>query len=520
MELRTEILIIGGGATGAGLARDLSLRGVGCVLVEKGDLGSGASGRNQGLLHSGGRYAVSDPHTARECIAENRILRRIAPHVIEETGGLFVSLPEDGLGFQGSFIEACGEAGIEASLLTPEQALAREPNLAPSLLGAVEVPDGAIDPFGLVLANVRDARDHGARLFPRTEVTSVTLSRGRIETVFAKDGMSGEQYSIIPSYVINATGAWANHFLGLVGITIDLALSKGSMLITNRRLTHMVINRCRPASDGDIIVPNDTVSILGTTSIASHDAEDWDVTSAEVSLILAETSKIVPEIEGGRLIRAYAGVRPLFRFRSEGGEASDRGISRGFSLIDHDERGEISNLMTVTGGKLVTYRLMAEKTADLVCRKMGVGTPCTTHLKDLPDSEGESRGPRRWLRGNDRSLFTQGAVICDCEAVRRDQIEKQMGDRKVRILTEVLHRTRLAKGTCQGGFCAYRLMAMLDDKGVVEGDSAAMLREFLEERWKGVRPILWGAAVREAELVETIYKDVFNLCPPEVKSGV
>ena len=338
MELRTEILIIGGGATGVGLARDLSLRGVGCVVVEKGDLGSGASGRNQGLLHSGCRYAVSDPHTARECIAENRVLRTIAPHVIEETGGLFVSLPEDGLDFQSSFIEACGEAGIESSLLTPEQALAREPNLTPSLLGAVEVPDGAIDPFGLVLANARDAQDHGARLFPHTEVTSVTLSRGRIERVFAKDGMTGEQYSFIPSYVINATGAWANHFLGLVGIKIGLALSKGSMLITNRRLTRMVINRCRPASDGDIIVPNDTVSILGTTSVASHDAEDWEVTSPEVSQILAETSKMVPEIEEGRLIRAYAGVRPLFRFGTETGEASDRGISRGFALIDHGER--------------------------------------------------------------------------------------------------------------------------------------------------------------------------------------
>ena len=520
MEIRTEILIIGGGVTGTGIARDLSLRGVACVLVEKGDLGSGASGRNQGLLHSGGRYAVSDPHTARECIAENRALRTIAPHVIEETGGLFVSLPEDGLGFQNSFIEACGEVGIEVSVLAPEQALAREPNLTPSLLGAVEVPDGAIDPFGLVLANARDAQDRGARLYPRTEVTSVNLNKGRIETVIAKDGVSGEQHSIIPSYVINATGAWANHFLRLVGVRIGLALSKGSMLITNRRLTRMVINRCRPASDGDIIVPNDTVSILGTTSVASHEAEDWEVTSAEVSRIVAETSKMVPEIEEGRLIRAYAGVRPLFRFGTETGQESDRGISRGFSLIDHDERNQVGNLITVTGGKLVTYRLMAEKTADLVCRKMGVGTPCTTHLKILPDLEKEPRWSRRSPRKDGRERSAHSAVICDCEAVRRHQIEKQLGDKKVRILTDVLHRTRLAKGTCQGGFCAYRLMAMLDDKGVVEGDSAAMLREFLEERWKGVRPVLWGTAVREAELVETIYKDVFNLRAPEVKTGV
>ncbi len=174
----------------------------------------------------------------------------------------------------------------------------------------------------------------------------------------------------------------------------------------------------------------------------------------------------------------------------------------------------------MTGGKLVTYRLMAEKTVDLVCRKMGVATPCETHLKNLPDLEEESRRSRRSPHGNDRERFAQGAVICDCEAVRRDRIEEQLGDKKVRILTDVLHRTRLAKGTCQGGFCAYRLMAMLDDRQAVEGDSVAMLREFLEERWKGVRPILWGAAVKEAELVETIYKNVFNIRAPGIKTGV
>src|SRR5512136_1495303 len=107
MKLQTEVLIIGGGVTGVGISRDLSLRGIPSVLVEKGDFASGASGRNHGLLHSGGRYAVSDPEAAKECVAENRILRKIAPHCIEETEGLFVSLPEDGPPFQNRFLRAC-----------------------------------------------------------------------------------------------------------------------------------------------------------------------------------------------------------------------------------------------------------------------------------------------------------------------------------------------------------------------------------------------------------------------------
>ena len=127
MKIQTEAVVIGGGATGVGILRDLSLRGIPSLLIEKGDFLSGASGRNHGLFHSGGRYAVSDPDAARECIAENRILRRIAPHCIEATDGLFVSLPEDGLEFRDLFIKACQEADIPTTVLSPDEALVLEP---------------------------------------------------------------------------------------------------------------------------------------------------------------------------------------------------------------------------------------------------------------------------------------------------------------------------------------------------------------------------------------------------------
>ncbi|MDP2972340.1 MAG: anaerobic glycerol-3-phosphate dehydrogenase subunit A, partial [Deltaproteobacteria bacterium] len=375
MNLKTEVLIIGGGATGAGIARDLSLRGIPSLLIEKGDFLSGASGRNHGLLHSGGRYVVSDPEAARECIAENRILRKIAPHCIEETDGLFVSLPEDGLDFRNRFIQACEEAALPTRLLSREEALSLEPGLNPDLLSAVKVPDGAIDPFELVLANAKDAEAHGAGSLLHTEVTSLLVDGDRVKTVLAKDLLHGEEYLIEASYVINATGAWADQLLKLAGLRIAVALSKGSMLITNQRLSHRVINRCRPPSDGDIVVPNHTVSILGTTSVRLEDAENFEVTPREVSLLIKETSKMLPAIEETRFIRAYAGIRPLFQSVEKG---DDRAISRGFVLIDHEKRDGIRNLITITGGKLVTYRLMAEKTSDLLCRKMGIDVSCTT----------------------------------------------------------------------------------------------------------------------------------------------
>ena len=193
------------------------------------------------------------------------------------------------------------------------------------------------------------------------------------------------------SYVINATGAWANRFLKLADIHLPMALSKGTLLVTNQRVSQRVINRCRKPSDGDIIVPNDLVSILGTTSVRLEEVENFEATASEVDLLIRETSAMIPEIQEARFIRAYAGIRPLVQLESKG---DDRAISRGFTLIDHGERDGVQNLMTITGGKFITYRLMAERTVDLLCRKRGTEISCSTHLKPLPGAR-EAFGPQR-----------------------------------------------------------------------------------------------------------------------------
>jgi len=289
-----------------------------------------------------------------------------------------------------------------------------------------------------------------------------------------------------------------------------MALSKGSMLITNQRLNQRVINRCRPPSDGDIIVPNHTVSILGTTSIRSEEVENFEVTSEEVSLLVKETSRMIPAVQESRLIRAYAGIRPLLHSEIKG---DDRAISRGFTLIDHEKRDGLKNLITITGGKLVTYRLMAEKTTDLLCQKMGIDVSCSTHLKPL---SGAAKFPdlKSRLQKFSQSLFEEGGeTLCDCEWVGREEIEEILKEERLKDLQDILHRTRLAKGTCQGGFCVYRLLGVLNDLRVAEEDSNKILKGFLEERWKGIRPILWGASLKEEELIESIYKEIFNLTP-------
>lgn len=187
MTKEVDVIIIGGGATGAGVARDCALRGIKALLIERGDIATGATGRNHGLLHSGARYAVTDRESAEECIKENMILRRIASHCVEETDGLFISLPEDGLEFQAKFIDACRAAGIRADAIDPKEALLLEPSANPEMIGAVRVPDGAVDPFRLTTANLIDAKLNGAEVLTYHQVEDFIREQNRIVGVIVRD---------------------------------------------------------------------------------------------------------------------------------------------------------------------------------------------------------------------------------------------------------------------------------------------------------------------------------------------
>ena len=145
--IQTEILVIGGGATGAGVVYDLALRGFQTVLVEKRDLSHGTTGRYHGLLHSGGRYVVKDPKAATECIEENIILRHIMPHSLEDTGGFFVFTPWDDPDFADQFVAGCAATGVPCEEIAVAQMLQEEPLLNPAISRCFRVPDGSADSF-------------------------------------------------------------------------------------------------------------------------------------------------------------------------------------------------------------------------------------------------------------------------------------------------------------------------------------------------------------------------------------
>ena len=165
-----------------------------------------------------------------------------------------------------------------------------------------------------------------------------------------------------------------------------------------------MLNRCRKPSDGDILVPGDTVSLIGTTSkkISYDRIDELIVDDDEIEILLDDGEKLVPNLSKTRVLRAYCGVRPLVDATTDVG---GRDISRGIVLIDHQERDGLKGLVTIAGGKLMTYRLMAEMTTNLVCKKLGVEKACLTHQTPLPGSE--KKVPTR----KNREKFQRHAAI-------------------------------------------------------------------------------------------------------------
>ncbi len=524
-----DVIVIGGGATGAGTARDCAKRGLKVLLIERFDFTAGATGRNHGLLHSGARYAVTDHESATECISENMILRKIAAHCVEETGGLFVTLPDDDLAYQKTFIEACISAGIDAKELDPKEVLRMEPSVNPDIIGAVSVPDGAVDPFRLTTANVLDARIHGADVLTYHEVIELIQENGRVVGVKLRHSISGDIKEIRGRIVVNAAGIWSHGIAAKAGITINMFPAKGALLIFGHRVNNMVINRCRKPADADILVPGDTISLIGTTSsrVPYDQVDNMDITREEVDILLSQGSQLVPALNWTRILRAYAGVRPLI---ADDSDPTGRKISRGIVCLDHAVRDGVEGFITISGGKLMTYRLMAETATNLVCQKLGIEAACTTAIDPLPGSDakqpelnnkkhiislstGQIAARERHGSLSSKIKYSSGAddaLVCECEHVSVGEINYAIDSLHVNNLVNLRRRTRLGMGTCQGGICASRAAAILGSKF---GNDHAIsdLKNFLQERWKGIEPVAWGRSLAESYFTSWIYEGVCGL---------
>ncbi len=370
-----KIVIIGGGGTGAALAHDLTLRGFNVSLFEKGELLSGTTGRHHGLLHSGARYAVNDPEAARECMAENRILRQITSDAIEPNDGLFVAIDESDMAYKEVFLESCNACGIPAKVLSPETARAIEPVLNADLKLAVQVPDATMDAWRLPLQFFATAKANGAQIHPYSEVIDIQTRSGSVCGVRILDHQTHREYDVPADVVVIAAGTWAGNLAKLLNIHIPIQPGPGVMVAVNARLTHMVINRLQPAGQGDIIVSQRNLSILGTSLWLADDPDIIDFPQDHIHQMIDLCAAMVPVVKDTPVHSAWLAARPLI---ANADADYPQMISRTFECYDHGIRDNIEGLVSIIGGKATTLRAMAEKTADLICRKLGNNISCKT----------------------------------------------------------------------------------------------------------------------------------------------
>lgn len=374
-----DVAVIGGGGTGAATAYDLALRGFSVILFERGELTSGTTGRHHGQLHSGARYALGDSHIAQECMAETRILRRIASDAIEYNQGLFLAIDDEGLALTADFVSACREADIPAMEIPVSRALELESRINPETKRAVLVPDGTIDAYRLVMRFFASAVARGAVIRNFTEVIAIDSSGGEVQGIRVRHLRTGVEQHYACRVIVNAAGPWADSVAALAHQDVPLTPAAGTMVAVEGRISNMVISRLRRPGDGDIIVPQRRLSIIGSTQRKVDDPDGLGPLPEEISFLLSSADELVPGFSQLPFRAAWTAARPLAGRSSEEG----REISRDISIIDHGKEGSLKGFFTILGGKATTLRIMGEMVSDQVAPYMGNDEPCRTAVFEL-----------------------------------------------------------------------------------------------------------------------------------------
>ena len=287
-----------------------------------------------------------------------------------------MAIDDEDMSYLPSFLDGCEASGIPAEQLTPAQALRMEPMLNPELKAAVRVPDATMDAMRMPMRFFATAKHNGAELLNHMEVTGLLLHDGVVSGAAIHDHVTGRDAEIHADVTVNATGPWSEQIATMAGVDVPIRPSPGVLLALRGRMCNMVINHLHASGDGDIVVPQRGLSIVGTSSWVVDDPDHLGVPPDHVARMFTEGSKLIPAVATATRRAAWSAARPLIG--SRGDADSGRELSRTFKTIDHAAEGGAEGFVTITGGKGTTLRGMAEVCAGVVCRKLGVDEPCRT----------------------------------------------------------------------------------------------------------------------------------------------
>lgn len=392
-----DVIIIGAGINGAGIARDAAMRGLKVLLLDKGDMASGTSAWSTRLIHGGLRYLEhGELGLVRESLRERESLLRIAPHLVKPLPMLIPiyrharrGLLTIRAGMVAYDLLSFGKSLKRHHMLSREEAIRRASGLeTEDLLGAALYYDAQLEyAERLVLENALSAVQHGAAIKTYARVDSFILEDSSVLGVRFTDLLAGSTYSVRAPLTVNVSGPWVDEVLAGTQHSLD-------RLICGTKGSHLVVDAFPGApadalyveaqADGRpfFIIPWNNAYLIGTTDLPYNgDLEKLVADEAEIDYLLTETNRVIPQARLRRdAIRyTYAGIRPL-PCRSQ---SDPSGITRRHFIRDHAPA--FKGLISIVGGKLTTYRNLAEQTVDLLCKRLGKVSPkCLTAQQPLP----------------------------------------------------------------------------------------------------------------------------------------
>jgi glycerol-3-phosphate dehydrogenase len=441
-----DLLVIGGGIVGAGIARDAALRGLSVALVEQHDLASGTSSRPTRLIHGGLRYLeLFDFGLVRSDMRERETLLRIAPHLVFPLPflmPLYRRSPFYRLKLRvGMFLYDL--LSLDKSLPKRERlgraaTLAAEPNLDPDGLGGAWRFYDAQVPFveRLVVENAVDAAAHGALILNHARATGYLRDGSSVVGASVQDQIGGPTLEVRARFTVNATGPWLDATLAPLRPDARplLRLTKGTHLVVPRATeqAHVLFAK----SDGRLffVLPWNGYTMVGTTDTDYQgDPAAAEASREDVEYLRTEASRAFPHAAFDRIHFTWAGVRALVR---EEGVAEGQ-VSRKHKLYDHRRRDGVDGVLSVIGGKITAYRSIAEEVTDLVVRRLGSGTRGSTSERPLPGAE--------------RAPAATGDALCPHAGTTKADIVHAVREEWAMTLADVLlRRTAIGLAACQG----------------------------------------------------------------------
>ena len=477
------------------------------------------------MIHGGPRYLEFDWDTTRLSCEDAGHIVTIARNLVYRVVFIIPVLPHDR-----NNIERM-ETAMEVydrfqplkkahphKRLTADEARQVEPGLSPEIVGAVTMEEWGVDPHRLVFANVEDAVAHGARALNHARVVELVRDGGSIIGVRYRtsDGAISEARARV---VVNASGPWSPAVAGMAGVDVQLRPAKGIHIVYPHRISEFSISAESVDGRDLLMVSHGGFTLLGTTDDDFYgDLDSVDVLEDEVDYLLQAFERVFPAIREYRPVRATTGVRPtLFKWRRY-----EDDLSRRYEVIDHASEG-VGGFVSIVGGKLSMYRLMAEETSDAVCRKLGHQAPCITATSPLPGNESDVEPPSELARrhripalavlkvqsrhgsraGKVLDEAKEGRMVCRCEPITEAELAFAARHEQVRTLADAFRRVGLAAGPCAGAACVMRAAEVIGrELGWSTSQRFDATRDFVRGAWLGRAPVLGHAGWAQEELAQ------------------